>query len=308
MSIDNKKGQLISVIRGNNSKTNGASKLAINKTVKNDPAATSSAMLNIIDDLNIENSELEQAMSKLWKLNKMEETILNLGHELRSPLVPVKSQLELLLDGDFGSISPEQKKSLEMILRNIERLNHLIGNVTDITKIESDSISLVYEPMSLKKAILEQVRLLKLKSQEKRITIVVRLFKLPIISADRQRMSEVITNLLDNAIKFTPPKGKIIIEAEKVKKNVLVQVIDSGIGINKKNLRLLFVRFFQVDSSISRRYEGTGLGLSICKGIIEAHGGKIYANSKGFGSGSTFGFTLPISRADKAINMTLRAN
>jgi signal transduction histidine kinase len=105
--------------------------------------------------------------------------------------------------------------------------------------------------------------------------------------------------LLDNAIKFTPAKGKVIVETKKVNDGILVQVIDNGIGIKKETLKKLFVRFFQVDSSISRRYEGTGLGLSISKGIVEAHGGRIWAESGGVGKGSTFSFIIPVREVSK---------
>ena len=118
---------------------------------------------------------------------------------------------------------------------------------------------------------------------------------MPKITADRLRITEVIMNLLDNAIKFTPPGGKIVVEAKKDKNMVQVRVIDNGIGMDKDSQKRLFTRFFQTDSSITRRYGGTGLGLSICKGIIEAHGGKINAESDGLGRGSTFSFTIPIS-------------
>jgi signal transduction histidine kinase len=108
-------------------------------------------------------------------------------------------------------------------------------------------------------------------------------------------------NLLDNAIKFTPAKGKVVIEAKKVNNMALVRVIDNGIGIKKEIMKKLFAKFFQADSSISRSYGGTGLGLSICKGIVEAHGGKIWVESKGVGKGSTFSFTIPAHEVGKIV-------
>ena len=107
----------------------------------------------------------------------------------------------------------------------------------------------------------------------------------------------MLVNLLDNAIKFTPSKGKIVVAVKKVKNEVIVQVTDTGIGISRETRKKLFTRFFQADSNIRRRFGGTGLGLSICKSIIEAHHGKIWAESKGLGTGSTFGFMLPVTKA-----------
>lgn len=180
-----------------------------------------------------------------------------------------------------------------MILNNVDRLNRVMTDITDTAKLESNSVSLVYEKISMAGLIKEAVKQLDIKAKEGGISMVVRHMALPPVSADRQRIMEVITNLLENAIKFTPAKGRIVVAAEKVKDKVLVRITDTGIGISKENQKKLFTRFFQVDSSITRRFGGTGLGLSICKGIIEAHHGKIWVESKGLGRGSTFSFTLP---------------
>ncbi|RLC32437.1 hypothetical protein DRH13_01720, partial [Candidatus Woesebacteria bacterium] len=121
-----------------------------------------------------------------------------------------------------------------------------------------------------------------------------KLADLPEITADPNRISQVIGNLLINATKFTPEKGKITIEAEKRGEEVIVKIIDTGIGISPKNIKKLFTPFLQLESGLTRKHSGTGLGLVICKGIVEAHGGKIWAESQGEGKGSTFSFTLPI--------------
>lgn len=263
---------------------------------------TKNTMFNVLEGLNAEKNKLEDAMTKLNKLDKMEETIINAGHELKSPLVPINLQLQLLLEGDFGSINSKQKKSLKMIRGNAEQLGLLINDITDIAKIESKALVLTYEPISLEKIIRQQVSALRLKSRDNGVSLIMKPVRLPTIYADRLRMAQVITNLLNNAIKFTPVKGKIVVMAKKVKDMVQVQVSDNGIGIKKEIQKRLFVRFFQVDSSISRKYGGTGLGLSICKGIIEAHGGRIWVNSAGLGKGSTFSFTLPMGNPKQASN------
>ncbi|OYT42133.1 MAG: hypothetical protein B6U86_00895 [Candidatus Altiarchaeales archaeon ex4484_43] len=121
-----------------------------------------------------------------------------------------------------------------------------------------------------------------------------RLLRLPSIQGDKNRLMQVLTDLIDNAIKFTE-KGGIVIEARREKDNILVKVKDTGIGISKENINKLFTKFYQVDSSLSRRYGGTGLGLAICKKIVEAHGGKIWVDSE-LGKGSTFQFTLPVKK------------
>jgi hypothetical protein len=149
-------------------------KLKESEIQKKAAADTKIAMLNILEDSNEEKNKLEEALAKLESLDKMKETILNAGHELKSPLIPIKSQLQLLLDGAFGCINPKQKKSLEMILRNVDRLNHNISDITDITKIDSGALTLVYEPVSLEKIIREQMHEVKPQSLEKRVSLIMK--------------------------------------------------------------------------------------------------------------------------------------
>jgi PAS domain S-box-containing protein len=295
-----KDGTLISVsisvspIKDNKGRIIGASTIARDITEqKNEEDKFRVATLNILEDLSAEKKALQKALNRLGTLDKMRDTILNSGHELKSPLGPIKIQSQMLLAGDLGNVNSKQKASLHMILNNVDRLNRVMTDITDTAKLESNSVSLVYEKISMAGLIKEAVKQLDIKAKEGGISMVVRHMALPPVSADRQRIMEVITNLLENAIKFTPAKGRIVVAAEKVKDKVLVRITDTGIGISKENQKKLFTRFFQVDSSITRRFGGTGLGLSICKGIIEAHHGKIWVESKGLGRGSTFSFTLP---------------
>lgn len=255
------------------------------------------AMLNVLQDLSDEKKELEEALAKLGTLDKMRDTILNTGHELKSPLGPIKLQSQMLLSGTLGKVNPKQKYSLQMILTNVDRLARVTGNLTDVTRLESGTILLDYGEVQLTKLIREAEEQLRAKVEEAKINLIIKPATLPIISADNQKIYEVIVNLLENAIKFTPAKGKIVVAAKKVKNEVMVQVTDTGIGMSRETLNKLFTRFYQADSDIRRRFGGTGLGLSICKGIIEAHHGKIWAESKGMGEGSTFSFMLPITKA-----------
>lgn len=170
----------------------------------------------------------------------------------------------------------------------------MVTDVLDISRIRSKKLKLTLEKFSLVKIIKDVVREMKPGVQEKKIDLAMKLADLPKIVGDNDRISQVVSNLVNNAIKFTPEKGKITIEAEKRGKEVIVKIIDTGVGISSKNLKKLFAPFFQLETGLARKHGGTGLGLVICKGIIEAHGGKIWAESKGEGKGSTFSFTLPI--------------
>ncbi len=182
-----------------------------------------------------------------------------------------------------------------MIYKNEENLNVLISEVLDITKIKSDKLKLILEKVDLSKIITGSVDDLKSLAEEKHITIsLLPSPEMPQIMADQLRISQVIKNLLDNAIKFTPENGKVSVEVRNINEDITVIVKDTGIGINPENIGKLFTPFFQIQSNLSRKYRGTGLGLAISKGIIEAHGGRIWVESKGEGKGSTFIFSLPI--------------
>ena len=241
-------------------------------------------------------SSLEQKIEELKELDKLKDNFLNTtSHELKTPLIPIHSQLQLLLAGDFGKLNKEQKKSLEMIFRNETRLDRLVSDVLDISRIQTKKLKIVPKKLSLTKVIKNVAEEMKPKAREKEVGITMKLADLPKVVADSDRITQVVGNLINNAIKFTPEKGKIEIEAEKGKKEVVVKVRDNGIGISPKNLKKLFTPFVQLDIGLARKHGGTGLGLVICKGIVEAHGGKIWAESKGEGKGSTFTFSLPVS-------------
>ncbi|MBU1613310.1 HAMP domain-containing histidine kinase, partial [Patescibacteria group bacterium] len=240
--------------------------------------------------------ELKKMVEQLKELEKLKDDFLNTTtHELKTPLIPIKSQSEILLAGDYGELNAEQKEAVEMIFRNEELLNQLTGDVLDVTKIKSSKLKLVLEETVLGRIVVEAVRNMEKIAEKSRLKLVLKpLPELPKLSIDPRRMTQVMNNLLNNAIKFTPEKGEVEIMVKKTEKNVEVSVKDTGLGMEKKTLEKLFTPFFQAQSDILRKYGGTGLGLAICKGIIEAHNGKIWAKSDGLGKGSVFTFWLPI--------------
>ncbi|OGL92492.1 hypothetical protein A2239_01620 [Candidatus Uhrbacteria bacterium RIFOXYA2_FULL_40_9] len=238
--------------------------------------------------------ELSKANEKLEELDKMKDNFLNIvTHELRNPLVPIKLQLELLIDGDFGKLSKKQLDSLRMILRNEERLDTLTADMLDMTRMKTGKFKLFPTSVSLTSLVKNAVDEFTVLAALRSITLTADTQQLPMISADQIRITQVLSNLLTNAIKFTSEQGTIQIKAFEEKDNCVVQVTDSGLGISKENIEKLFEAFYQIETRVQRKTEGTGLGLAICKGIIEAHGGKIWAESEGEGKGSTFSFTLP---------------
>jgi len=234
--------------------------------------------------------ELERAYEELKVLDRMKDEFLAMtAHELKTPLTPMLSLVRQMSDRDLGKLNEEQEKALGIISRGVERLGGSIEKILEISKLEFGRMELNKEKIQLAPLIQDVVEQMKPLARLKKITLTQRTTKLPSVEADGRRVATVLTNLIENAIKFTPDVGKVTVEAKQRGNQILVQVGDRGIGIAKKDFPKLFTKFFQVDHT----KPGAGLGLSICKRLVEAHGGKIWCESK-LGKGSTFSFTLPV--------------
>ena len=239
----------------------------------------------------------EKSIEKLEELDKMKDDFLNVtAHELRTPLFPIKSQVQALLSGEIGKITTEQRDSLEMIKRNEARLHSLVVDVLDISKIKSEKLRVLPEKMNINQTIENVVKDLKPEAEKKDVELSMKKgLKLPEIIADKKRVVQVIANLINNAIKFTLERGKIVIAAKKDKDNIIVSISDTGVGLTEENIAKLFAPFFQVETGLIREQKGTGLGLAISKGIVNAHDGEVWVKSEGEGKGSTFFFSLPVN-------------
>ena len=241
---------------------------------------------------------LEQKIEELKELDRLKDDFLNTTtHELKTPLIPIKSQAQLLLAGDYGKLNKEQKEALEMIFRNEVQLEKLVTDVLDIARVQSKKLKLTLKNAAFVKIVTTAVKDIKGLAKKRDIVLILKPAPdMPEIFVDEKRIFQVLRNLLDNAVKFIPDKGEVMVEVQKKENEVAVIIKDTGIGMDEKTLKKLFTPFFQAETGIRRKHGGTGLGLSICKGIIEAHGGKIWAESAGKGKGSTFTFTLPIKK------------
>src|SRR3990170_4639946 len=217
--------------------------------------------------------------------------VANVSHELRTPLTSIKGFVEALKDGAIND--PEKSlQFLSIISQHADRMNKIVTDLLQLSRIESKDFSLKIEPFFLKELFDEVFATLKNSAQDKSQILEISLPSPDLqISADRHWIIQALTNLVDNAIKYTPEKGKIRIEARDKGESVEIAVIDNGIGIPQKDLPRIFERFYRVDKGRSRESGGTGLGLSIVKHIIEAHAGKIEVKSQG-GKGSEFSFSL----------------
>ena len=243
-------------------------------------------------------TERKENEDRLKELDKLKDDFLMVTtHELKTPLVPIKSQCQLLLAGDYGKVNEKQKEALEMIYRNGEFLNKLASEVMDIAKIKSNKMRIIRAPGRIEKIASNVVADMGVIAQRKHITLtLVTSPELPEIFIDESRIREVLANLIDNAIKFTPEGGAVKIEIQKKEDTISVIISDTGIGISSDNIPKLFEPFFRVESDVTHKQRGTGLGLAVSKGLIESHGGTIKVESKGEGKGSAFTITLPIAK------------
>lgn len=223
------------------------------------------------------------------------EFVSTVSHELRTPLTSIKGYVDLILDGDAGEVNEIQREFLGIVKENSDRLVQLINDMLDISRIESGRIHLKVEPQYLPDLIggvADTFRAVLAQSgREAHLSLP---DGLPPVAADSDRVRQVLINLLSNAIKYSPEGGDVTVAAAECGGMVRISVADEGLGISDEDQRLLFTKFYRVDSAITREIGGTGLGLSICKSIIELLGGEIGVDSA-LGEGSTFWFTLPVA-------------
>jgi two-component system, OmpR family, phosphate regulon sensor histidine kinase PhoR len=222
----------------------------------------------------------------------------NVSHELKTPLFTVQGYILTLLDGAHKD-KAIRKKYLERAGKGVERLIYIVKDLDMITKLETGDLHLTYETFNITQLIQASFDLLEMKAARKNITLTFDTdYKENIyVRADKDRIQQVLTNLIVNSIKYGKKGGTTEVSIENLIKNkVIVRVTDNGEGIEKENITRLFERFFRVDKSGSRKEGGSGLGLSIVKHILEAHGEKIFVESV-FGVGSEFSFTLEKSKA-----------
>ncbi len=221
----------------------------------------------------------------------------NVSHELKTPLFTVQGYILTLLDGAHKDKNI-RKKYLARASKGVERLIYIVKDLDMITKLETGDLHLRYETFDIVELIQASFDLLEMKAAKKNITLTFDIdYEEPIyVRADRERIQQVLTNLIVNSIKYGKKGGTTEISIENLIKNkVIVRVTDNGEGIEKENIPRLFERFYRVDKSGSRKEGGSGLGLSIVKHILEAHEEKIYVESV-FGVGSEFSFTLEKSK------------
>lgn len=253
-----------------------------------------SGLNDILDSLQTYSDDLEKANKELKSLDQMKDVFLsNVSHELRTPLTSIKGYTQNVYDESLGDINDQQKTSLGAVLRNADRLRRLVNSLLYISQAQAEIIEYDFKECRIAEimnsTIMDTIMLVEANELqiEKKVPS-----DLPTIEADKAHLVDMLNNIVDNAIKFTPPGGMITLGASYEENHLHLTVSDTGIGIPKELIPNLFKKFYQIDSSIRRKYGGTGLGLYICKKIVDAHSGEIWIESEPH-KGTTVHIRLP---------------
>jgi PAS domain S-box-containing protein len=236
-------------------------------------------------------------VSRDVEINRAKSAFVSIvSHELRTPMTAMKGYVDMILKEMVGPVGEEQRNFLNVIRDNIDRLTSLVNDLLDISHIETGRMRLKLERVSLSQAVSDVTHTLYTRLQEKGHSLEVRVpDSLPPVRVDNGRLTQILTNLIANAIAYTPPGGRISVSARADDLFAVVEVSDTGVGIPPEEQRRVFESFFRGDNPLVRDARGTGLGLPIVQSLVEMHGGRIWLQSDGVpGRGTTFSFTLPL--------------
>lgn len=246
------------------------------------------------DELNQLAGSFNQMAEQLEQVESMRRQLIgDVAHELRTPLTAIKGTAEALMDG----VLPASTETYQQIHSEAGRLSRLVDDLQELSRVESRSTQLDIHPVDSASLIQTVTKRLKYQFDEKRVKLTLSLPRDPIhVLADEGRILQVLTNLIGNALQYTPEHGTVTISIEREKNEALISVADTGDGIPPEHLARIFDRFYRVDKSRSRARGGSGIGLTIAKHLVESHGGRIWARSAGKEKGSVFIFTLPLAK------------
>ena len=239
-------------------------------------------------------SELKQAQREAERLK--EEFFALVSHDLRTPLASVKGYSDLLLHGEGRNLTDQQRLFLEAIARNTTRLERLVGDLLVAAQIEAGTFAIQMGPVDLRRVLAESVDAAKPRAEEKEIELTLEASSVPECSGDGDRLAQLFDNLISNAIKYTPERGRVEARLHGKNGHVLIEIEDSGIGIPEAEQEFLFDRFFRASTANAAAIPGVGLGLTISKAIIEAHCGQLGVKSEE-GVGTTFRVEFPLGPA-----------
>lgn len=246
------------------------------------------------DELGLLALSFNQMAARLEQTETMRRQMIgDVSHELRTPLTTIKGYMEGLMDG----VLPANDETYQQIYHEADRLQRLVNDLQELSRVEAGAYDLNPAPVDVSKIIENALNRFKLPFVEKGVDLLSDLPEdLPPVLADEDRINQVLTNLIGNALMYTQPGGQVRVSARKTDGWVEFAVADTGAGIDPEHLPHLFSRFFRVDPSRSRNQGGSGIGLTIAKHLVEAHRGRIWVDSAGLGKGSKLTFTIPIAR------------
>ena len=238
--------------------------------------------------------QLTRSLAEIKQVSKMKsEFISGVSHELRTPLTSIKGFSSLLIAEKFGALPPEAKKRLERIDQNVNKLVDMVNTLLDISRIESKRMDIKIAPADLTTLVKEVSELLMPQMSQKHLEFTLEVPESCTVLMDRNLIERVFINIINNAIKFTPDNGKIMVKCKPKDDYVLISVKDTGCGMEKHDLEKIFQEFYRTQSA--KGIQGTGLGLSLVKKIIETHSEKIWVESE-INQGTAFCFTLKLAR------------
>jgi signal transduction histidine kinase len=242
-------------------------------------------------------AELEAALQRLSELNQMKANfVANISHELRTPLTHIKGYMELMITDSLGPLTDEQRHALQVSQKSSDRLENLIEDLIMFAMASHGELSLKQEALDIRRLANLAARNATPKAEERGVTVSVSAKdQVPMVQGDSEKIVWVLNQLLDNAVKFTPSGGRVVVSLKEESSNlVMVTVTDTGIGIPSNRMQEVFEPFHQLDGSSTRKAGGTGLGLSLVRQIIEAHGSLLDVTSVE-GRGTTFKFPLLVA-------------
>jgi len=259
-------------------------------------SALEDANRNLEKRVEIRTTELQDALSRLSELNQLKSNFIsNVSHELRTPLTHVKGYIELLLSESLGPLTEEQKSALDVSQRSAGRLQNLIDDLIMFALNSRGELTLQRKSVRLQDLAAAALAVARPKAEDHQVSLIAEIdAELPPVSVDEQKMGWIFSQLLDNAIKFTPQGGSVTLTIQREAENnkmMRITLSDTGIGIPENRLAEIFEPFHQLDGTPTRRYGGTGLGLALVRQIVEAHGTVLTAVSSP-NEGSTFSFPL----------------
>lgn len=244
-------------------------------------------------------------MTKESELESMKLDFVSMAaHELRTPLTSIKGYLQVYMDENAKSLNVEQKMFLDRIGIATQQLSALVENILSVSKIERGTFSITTSPVDWAEFVKQLVNDSIIRASSKKIGLfyIEPTQQIPKLNVDKIRITEVLNNMISNAINYTEVGGEIKVWLEIQDQNVVTHIQDNGVGLSPESINNLFTKFFRVQGKLEGTMKGNGLGLYISKSIIELHRGKIWAQSEGLGKGTTFSFSLPISK-DKEFNL-----